>query len=504
MRRPLLAALLFLGITAAALAPIRSYDAFWNFAAGRWIVEHRAIPVSDPLAVASAKTAWINGEWLWQIVAYGVVHAFGESGASWFTALTIAAIFTLAFWFASRQQDFGLALVVAAVAFAGASDRLGVRPLTAASLLLVIALAKIDRPIVYAILTVVWINTHPSALLAPLLALLAMRWISAGASAVALLVNPYGWRAITAPFHLTASVTSGAFVNAEWQVSPIGFFPLLYASIAVVAIWFLVAPEKRANLTRMAMFVLLAALAVRYVRNQGLYFAALPLLVPPRGKLSRNLSVGFAIAAIIPVAWAATRTEHVTGADDERFPVRAVARLRAARLGGNVYNVDQFGGYLEWTFHPERRVLTDGRNELFADFIAEDAAAHRDSRAWHALLAKYNADLAVDEYSNEKLEVVDVASHQRRLLPASLVRYRRRDWALIAFDDAAMIFARRAAFDPARLAALEYRTLVPDDPSIGFINPQIRALARQEVARAKREIGDIRIVRELEKGTAGD
>jgi hypothetical protein len=85
-------------------------------------------------------------------------------------------------------------------------------------------------------------------------------------------------------------------------------------------------------------------------------------------------------------------------------------------------------------------------------------------------------------------------------LPASLVRYRRRDWALIAFDDAAMVFARRAAFPPERIAAIEYRYLVPDDPSIRYANDQIAAAAKQEIARARREVGDIRVVRELEGG----
>jgi len=63
-----------------------------------------------------------------------------------------------------------------------------------------------------------------------------------------------------------------------------------------------------------------------------------------------------------------------------------------------------------------------------------------------------------------------------------------------------MVFARRAAFPPERIAALEYRYLVPDDPAIGYANEQIRAAARQEIARARRELGDIRVVRELEAG----
>ena len=241
---------------------------------------------------------------------------------------------------------------------------------------------------------------------------------------------------------------------------------------------------------------MLLILAIRHVRYQGLYFAALPLLLPP----IRFKHVALAAAALVPIGWAFAHDVHRPGIDDERFPVRAAAALKASQLPGNIYNVDQFGGLLEWTFYPAKRVLTDGRNELFRQFIADDARARTDSRAWHAMIARYNVALAVDEYQADKIEVVDMASGERRALPASLVRYRRRDWALIAFDDAAMVFARRASFPPERIATLEYRYLVPDDPTIRYTSAEIREAARQEIARARREMGEIRIVRELETG----
>jgi hypothetical protein len=236
------------------------------------------------------------------------------------------------------------------------------------------------------------------------------------------------------------------------------------------------------------------------VRNQGLYFAALPLLVPPIGNFSRRVSIAIAACALIPLAWAFQHDVHRPGVDEERFPTHAVAALRAYNLAGNIYNVDQFGGLIEWTFYPERRALTDGRNELFREFIEADAVAHHDSRAWHAMIAKYGLVLAVDEYQNEKIEVLDVASGERRALPASLVRYRRRDWALIAFDDAAMVFARRDVFPASRLDAIEYRFLVPDDPGIRYANAQFRESARKEIVRARAQFGDIRVVRALEAG----
>src|SRR5947208_11469609 len=97
---------LFVLIALAAAAPIRSYDYFWHLAAGRWIVEHHAIPVQDPLAVASAKTPWINGEWLYEVVLYATHR--GDGATSLLNALLVAAIFTAGFWIAARRNDWGI------------------------------------------------------------------------------------------------------------------------------------------------------------------------------------------------------------------------------------------------------------------------------------------------------------------------------------------------------------------------------------------------------------
>jgi hypothetical protein len=514
MTRRLAAAIFFILVTIAAVAPTRSYDYFWHLTTGRWIVEQHAIPRFDPLAVASAQVPWINGEWLYEIVLFALHGIAGDPGISILSAILVAAIFAMGFFFASREHDIGSALLIAAIAFAGASDRLGVRPAAAAGLLIVIALGLLSSrmrltalAIAYGCVTVVWINVHPSALLAPVLALITMlidvrRWHVALASAIALLINPFGWNAIIAPIRLSSAIRSGAFVNTEWLPSSFGSFPLLYIVTGAVALLFVLTPDKRANAWRFVTFAILGALAFRYVRNQGLYFAALPLLVPPLANLSRRVSGVLAAIALAPLVWVFQHDVHHLGVDDARFPMRAVAALHSYQLDGNIYNADQFGGLLEWTFYPSRRALTDGRNELFTDFIAADAMAHRDSRAWHALIAKYDARLAVDEYQTQKMQVIDAATGVQRSLPASLVRYRRHDWALIAFDDAAMIFARRNAFTPTQLASIEYRYLVPDDPSVGFTTPEIRDAARIEVARARAQFGDIRVVRELERGMA--
>jgi hypothetical protein len=168
------------------------------------------------------------------------------------------------------------------------------------------------------------------------------------------------------------------------------------------------------------------------------------------------------MAPLVIIALVGVTTPHALGIDDDRFPVRAVATLqRSPFQRGNVYNPDQFGGFLIWSFYPQRRTLTDGRNELYHRYNEEYARARLDSREWHALLRKYRVDLAVDEY-RPPLDTIDAMTRQHRAMPASLAYFPRRDWALIAYDRAAMVFVRRAAFPAADVARFELRGVVPD------------------------------------------
>ena len=443
---------LFVAFAVAAVGPIRNYDFFWHLATGRWIVEHFALPLTDPFALASDRHAWINGEWLFEIVAY-IAHAVvGLAGMSFVRAILAASIFTLIF-FKSRRD-----LLVTAIAFAGAMQTFDLRPSSAAILFVVLAIAARSW-IAHAIIAMLWINIHPSALLAPGIAAFSTRRVAPViASALALIVNPYGWRAIAAPIELMSFVQSGAFVNAEWLPSRVTQFPLLYACVIGGAIAFIVRRNEEGSWWRVLLFAGFAFLAIRHVRNQGLFFAAFPLLIP-RIEVRERVANITAAAAIALVAIGA---DHRLGVAPERFPLRAVARLQATKLAGNIYNPDQFGGFLIWSFYPQRRVLTDGRNELYRMYIPEYARARGDQRAWRALLAKYRIDLAVDEY-RQPLPVIDAATGARRVMPASLAYWPRSEWALIAYDNAAMVFARRKAFAAGEVEKWEIREVVPDE-----------------------------------------
>lgn len=443
---------LFLAMGLAAFGAIRSYDLFWQLATGRWIVEHRALPLTDPFALASERAPWIDGEWLYETVLHGAHQVVGLRGLSVLRGLLAALIFTIAFLAARRNGDEPSALLASAIGFAGAMPLLDLRPSGVAALMVVLMLA-LPSLALRALLTVLWINIHPSALLAPVLAFGAPASPTAGPAAsrvaarvgggvlcaMALLVNPHGWKAILAPIRLTAFVQSGGFVNAEWLPSAPARFPILYVVMALAIAAFALAPSR--DWWRLALLAMFAFLAVRHVRNQPLFFAAFPLLVPLPALRPALAYVASALAVLM----VAMGTDHRLGVPPERFPIAAVARLQSTGLAGNIYNADQFGGYLIWSFYPERRVLTDGRNELYRQFIPEWQAAREDQRKWSALLRNYRIDLAVEEY-RPVLNVIDGRTGKPTTMDASLAYWPRARWALIAQDEAALVFARRAAF----------------------------------------------------------
>lgn len=506
--------LLLLILTLASLRPIRSYDYFWHLATGRWIVEHGALPKSDPFSVASDTQDWINGEWLFETALYPIYELIGHSGISLLRAMVLALVFSIAFLRAARFMHWPIALLLSVVCWYGSMDRFDARPASVAVVMLMIALWLLfevrpgwRRTAAYALLTAIWMNVHPSALLAPVLAsvLMASEIFSrtqenkttllagaatTGASAVALLLNPYCIQGILAPVHLITAIRSGSFTNTEWLPSVPSTFPVLYLAIILSTVILLAWKQKREHhwLARSLVLIIVTSLAVRHVRNQGLFFISLPFLIPPfaQWRLNVHLQRFLAIVALAVVALVPTNQRMGLGIDKRLFPISAIHQLSASGLTGNIFNADQFGGILIWSFYPERRVVTDGRNELYDTFIAQYSEARLDSRKWQSLLDRYGVKVAVEEYHARPMESVDAVSGRRHLIAPSLVFFPRRNWALIGFDDVAMVFARRSSFAAEALKEIEYRHIRPDDPdALTGLSISQREAVQTEISRAR-------------------
>lgn len=465
----------FLITAVAPLRPLGDVDYFWHLATGRWIHEHGALPRTDPFGAGTDPVPWINGEWLFQYLIYPLHAAFGVNGIVIVRVLFIGVLFTaLLMWCERKMKSLALSLGLCTIAWFGAIWALSERPASFAVLFVVLAIAislhelTWRRVVFYALLTIVWINFHPSALLAPVIAIVGglpakKRLSMAAASAIALLVNPYGIEGILAPQRLVHWVTTGPFKNIEWQPASPATHPFLFAMIALALLVFAADKERRQHIPQLLLIALFGAMAIRFLRNHGMFYSVWPMLIapmfPPLANVRLQRIVGAAVFAFL-LLFLATHTPSL-GINEQVLPVRAAARLATLRPPGNIFSASHLGGYLIWTFYPERRVVNDGRNELHHAFLTEYAAARRNSRDWRLLLDRYRITTAVADYE-PPMRLKDARSGQTVAIPASRVFFPRSQWALIAFDDAAMVFARRSAWQNRNLGAIEIRGVDPD------------------------------------------
>lgn len=501
------------------LRPIRSYDYFWHLATGRWIVEHRALPARDPFTLASHSHEWVNLEWLFQATLYPLWSLLGHDGLSIVLALLVGIGAFVLFIRTARDTNEGIALLLVAIAWTGALHRIDVRPETAAIpffvLFLHLVLQAPGRKISIAViaLTVVWFQVHPSALLAPVIAgavfagdLVENRRVGTrgwwrlaqiAGTGGALFINPWWWKGVAAPFELASMLRREGLVNLEWLPSPFTLFPELYLIVALGGVALLLDRSSRGRFARLLVFGLMAFLAIRFVRNHAFFYPALPLLIAPALRFSwRRITLWSSVAALVVAFSVFPRWNPGAGVDEQRFPVRASDLVERHGLSGRIYNPDQLGGYLVWRF-PDRRVLVDGRNELYVTFFREFGSALEDSRLWNRMLDRYDLSLAIEEYRSGAFEVIDGVTGARRMLPRSLAYFPRDRWALIGFDDAAMVFVRRTAVPAEWLAEVELRAIIPDatGPMDATLTTPHEAL--RDLARVRQETGGFRRLDQL-------
>jgi len=257
------------------------------------------------------------------------------------------------------------------------------------------------------------------------------------------------------------------------------------AALAVVAAWG-VARARRIDGATAFVTVVLAALAASGVRHQGLFFigsafftgesladgARRPKAVPAVSKASWD-SIAIAACALA-AAWCiwtppagllrSRQGPHAfgLGVESGRFPVAAVDALEARPDTGPLYNDVAFGGYLAWRLYP-RRVFIDGRNEVNPDLLREVVRARSDSRAWSALLERYGIERALVRYDDRLVEVTDPTGKVVSRHTPNALLFPRGAFALVHWDDVAMVLVRRTPENAERLSRDEYRFVHPED-----------------------------------------
>ena len=468
----------------------------------------------------------MDHEWLWQSAAAALSSAASKASAgipaassTLALALASAAIVLIAFGLGlGRMARDGLpgAAITAfgLLALETARERLMVRPETASLLMLALLLTILGagmpglrRGLALGAVAAVWANIHPAVLLAPVVVLLlaagdlsdptrrggrslmAAIAIEPALAAAGTLVNPYGVSLWTVPFHLRGLVRTGTFFNPEWLPPPMARFPLIYLCAALVLAGAAASGIRRRGVPDGWILVaaLLAALSLRQMRHMGLFavaltFAAGPLLraFDPRGALDSVLarplpgllSCAGVIVATGSVLVSGGGLAQRTGLDPGRFPVEACEEIAREAPDVRLYNDVRFGGYLLWRFYPPRKVFIDGRNEVYPQLLARLGAVYAGGPGsyedWRRLVAEYRIEGAIVRYQETLKGVIYPPGHagepERRGYRAwSAYLFPPAEWALVYFDDTALVFMKRGGAGERWIARGEYLALNPED-----------------------------------------
>src|SRR5262245_49233601 len=170
-RRVMLLSLLYLIPAIWILQPvIFDADIWWHLQAGKWMVEHGTLPVTDPFSAYGEGKPWVAYSWLFEVGMYGLVQAFGEAGIILYTLVGVWLIMLMLHRIiGTRCSDFVCISGLLAVSVIALSNMFTPRPwlltiLFFAITLEVVLLLREGRhsrwywllPVAYA----VWANIH--------------------------------------------------------------------------------------------------------------------------------------------------------------------------------------------------------------------------------------------------------------------------------------------------------------------------------------------------------
>lgn len=531
----MLALVAALGFLAGSFA-IANTSIGWHLASGHWILDHHAVPRSDPFSTTAEGTPWIDHEWGFQLMLAAVERLGGAPLLVLARALLVAALAAMLLLVGVRS---GLsppaAALLSMLCLYGARIRFFLRP-ELATLLLAPAVVWLFLQrrelggrrwlLAIAALMALGANLHAGILVVPpllvgLLAAESLQWLATrrgpqpigsgvlglAVATAAPLLNPYGWRLYQVPIEIARLVGRPHIPNPEWISPSFSDVPPLYVAIGA-ALVLLGLRERR--FARWALLLMAAVLALRYVRNVGLFFALLPIAVGPalaslpalgregataRRPLWRVAAVALAVLVVVSMVAEPGRAPAL-GFSDRFYPVRALAFIDQQGLAAvPLYNDVRFGGFLIRNAYPHRRAFLDDRNEIHEPLLAEihSILGSSDPGAWQAMLDRYRVGVALLRY-NPPFTVLRPDGRTVGRRGFSALWFPDERWALVYWDDIAMVLVDRTAADPALLERFAYRAIRPDDAdelrARLAADPSLRPIAAAELARKLAEQPD--------------
>ncbi len=266
-------------------------DLYLHITVGRWIAEHRQVPVTGIFSGSMPDAPWLAHEWLSSLIFAGLYDQLGWNGVVAAAALVLALAVGIVAYEIGRAAGPIPALACAVLAWGLCQSHLQARPhiLTLPLFALWIAAhvraRASDRapPLYLALVMILWANLHGGFLIAPVFTLLfageaiyvapdtkrtvaaARRWgIFLVASVAAALITPHGFAGLLFPIRLTSMTLALAGI-VEWEPSSLANNPplIIWLLLVLFVALFL---GLRVAVTRIAMLLMLTYMAFAHFR----------------------------------------------------------------------------------------------------------------------------------------------------------------------------------------------------------------------------------------------
>jgi hypothetical protein len=437
--RRLAVTILAFGLLAMSARRVTDPDVWWHLRTGQLIVQNHRVFHTDPYSFTRFGQPWINHEWLSDVFIFALYRGAGWGGLIVGFAIVITVAFLLLFLRCPGRPY--LAAFMTAWGAVASCSLWGVRPqmlsLFLTSVFLIILERADERPGLLWFtppLMLLWVNLHagfPVGL--GLMALFAAGKLLELAFApgdrtevysqlrrlllflvpcLAIVpLNPYGAGMYLYPLETLRSPAIQNYVE-EWR-SPdfhlIIFLPVLLMILAMVAAvaW----PPRRLSGTEILLVLVTAGGALLSVRHIPIFvLVAVPILsaqiqawwrvrrAPGKDHFKLVHPAAPWVNGVVMVSWLALSLIWIhsiiarqPATESRTFPEAAVSFIETASPPGPILNHYNWGGYLIWKLYPKYPVYVDGRTDLYAGSIMEDAQVlySVSSPLWQQLLDRW-------------------------------------------------------------------------------------------------------------------
>jgi hypothetical protein len=427
-------------------------DVSWHIASGRWIIQHGAVPTTDPFSFTWAGKPWVAMEWLADVLHATAFDLAGYSGIAALVTAAMMALNAIVFFNAGRWGRYPLltlvALDVVLVPMMLARPHVLVWPIIACWTALLMRAREHGRapPLWAALVMTLWANLHASFAMGLLIAgvfglealaaspdrLRALRqWLIFGvACAAAVCINANGLHGVLYPLSFT-DLKMLPLID-EWKpsnphVTPF-FFGILAFTLALIA-W------KRPRLHPVRWFLLgaLLAAALFQARHQAVLAIVSAMVLPEgfaKGAIQpaaedRRAACALALAGAL-VLLAVRAVMPISPPDSETNPWKLIAAVPPELRSKPVLNNYSMGGPLILS---GIRPYVDGRGDMYGDelVLGYGRIADGDAQEFAAAVRRWDIRWAI-------------APHRSKAFIAMLDR--TPGWRRIRQDQVGVIYVR--------------------------------------------------------------